>query len=82
MSRTSLSHAEALTMRAARAAEDPREMTLAANETRMIRHVAAILRENPDLTDLQVAKAARLRIRAEMAVLAEKSAAARRRGAA
>ena len=54
-------------------------MTLAANETRLILHIVAIVRENPSLTDKEVANAARLRLRAQMAQLAEKSVAARRR---
>jgi hypothetical protein len=66
-----------LTMRAARAAEDPDEMTLDATLTRLAKFVAAVLRENPTLDDRQAANAARLRMRAEMAQLSRKSAEAR-----
>lgn len=64
--------------RAARAAEDPVEMTADARMTRLIKYAAEIIRENPDLTDLQVANAARLRMKADMTVLARKSAEARK----
>jgi len=68
--------------RAERAAEDPVAMTTEATLTRLAKHVAVVLRENPNLTDKQVANAARLRLRAEMLKLAELSAEARRANAA
>jgi hypothetical protein len=52
-------------------------MTSAARSSRTARHVAAALAKNPDLTPQQAANAARLTIRAEMMLLARKSAAAR-----
>jgi hypothetical protein len=77
MSRSTLSTAEALKARAARAHEDPRAMTQDAMLGRLAKHVVAIVRKNPDLDDAAVAKGARLKLRAEMAELAEKSKAAR-----
>ena len=80
MPRTSPSHAEALSMRAARAAENPQ-----GNDPGRERDAPDPARsspscaENPSLTDKEVANAARLRLRAQMAQLAEKSVAARRR---
>lgn len=68
-------------MRAARAHEDPVEMTTDATLTRLARYVTEVLRKNPELNDLQVARAARLKMRADMTKLAEKSAAARARRA-
>ena len=68
---------DGLIARAGRAAEDPNEMTRDATLTRLAKHVAAVLRENPALDDRQAANAARLRLRAEMAQLGRKSAAAR-----
>lgn len=68
---------DGLIMRAGRAAENPVEMTRDATLTRLAKHVAAVLRENPDLDDKQAANAARLRLRAEMADLAKRSARAR-----
>lgn len=65
-------------MRAARATEDPGTMTSGARETAWIKEAAAVIRANPDLNDREVANAVRLRVRARMATLAEKSAAARR----
>lgn len=53
-------------------------MTADARMTRLIKYAAEIIRENPDLTDLQVANAARLRMKADMTVLARKSAEARK----
>lgn len=69
---------DGLIARAGRAAEDPQEMTKDATLTRLARHCIAVIKENPDLDEKQVAKAARLKLRAEMALLARKSAAARR----
>jgi hypothetical protein len=77
--RRSLSKGEALTMRAARAHEDPVAMTSDATWTRMARYVAEEWQKNPDLTEEQVARAARLRMRADMTVMAEKREAARRK---
>ncbi len=70
--------ADGLVARAGRAAEDPQEMTRDATLTRLARHVAEVLKENPELTAEQAARGARLRLKAEMAVLARKSAAKRR----
>jgi hypothetical protein len=67
-----------LTMRAGRAAEDPAEMTAPATMTRMAKYVAAVLKENPDLTAEQAAKGAVLKLRADMGQLARRSADARR----
>jgi hypothetical protein len=72
MPRRTLTSADALTMRAARAAEDPVKMTADATLSRLASHVVALHEENPDLTPGQLAKAARLRLRAEMAALAER----------
>lgn len=69
--------ADGLIARAGRAAEDPHEMTRDATLTRLAKHVAAVLRENPSLDDRQAANAARLRLRAEMTQLARRSASAR-----
>jgi hypothetical protein len=46
--------------------------------TRLARHVAIVLRKNPDLTDRQAANAARLLLRDEMTQLAKRSVAVRR----
>jgi hypothetical protein len=78
MARRKYGPADGLIARAGRAAEDPQEMTKDATLTRLAKHVAAVLRENPELTDQQAANAARLRMKAEMARLSRKSAAARR----
>lgn len=64
--------------RAGRAHEDPKAMTEAANRSRMARHVAAALKENPGLTAEQAAEAGRERLRAEMTRLARAAADARR----
>lgn len=77
MGRHTLSRAEALKARAARARENPYRMTSDANIGRLAKHVVALINENPDLDDASLAKAARLRLRAEMAELAEKSVKAR-----
>jgi hypothetical protein len=71
-----------LTMRAGRAAEDPHAMTVDATLGRLAKHMAAVHTENPDLTPDELARAARLRLRAEMGQLARKSAAARQARAA
>lgn len=70
--------ADGLIARAGRAHEDPVEMTAPATMTRMAKYVAAVLKENPDLTAEQAAKGAVLKLRADMVMLARKSAAARR----
>lgn len=70
--------ADGLIARAGRAHEDPKEMTRDAYIGRLAKHVTALLRENPELTDLEIAKAARLRLRAEMARASRKSAEVRR----
>jgi hypothetical protein len=69
-------------MRAGRATEDTYEMTRDATLTRLAKYVAAVLRENPNLDDRQAANAARLRLRTDMAKLAQKSAEARAVGKA
>ena len=69
--------ADGLIARAGRAAEDPHAMTTDATLGRLARICAAIVKENPDLTPEQVAKGARLQLRAEMAQLGRKSAEAR-----
>lgn len=73
-----LTTAQALNARAGRAHEDPAAMTADAYLGRLAKYVVAIVRQNPDLTDAQLAKAARLKLRAEMAQRAEKSAAVRK----
>lgn len=73
--RTSLA---GLTARAGRAAEDPCEMTVPATMHRMAKYVAAVLKENPDLTADQAARAAALKLRADMGQLARKSVASRK----
>lgn len=78
MGRKSLTRGEALIMRAGRAHEDPVAMTSDALLGRLARHVIDIVRANPDLTDDQVARGARLRVKAEMTRRAELSAAARK----
>lgn len=52
--------------RAARATEDPKEMTAVATLSRLAPYVARILRENPGLTDKEAGKAAALLLRADM----------------
>jgi hypothetical protein len=78
MSRATITTAEALKARAGRAHEDPRAMTADAMIGRLAKHVVAIVRKNPELPDADVAKGARLLLKAEMAELAEKSARARK----
>lgn len=53
-------------------------MTADATMTRLAKHVAAVLRKNPELTDKQAANGARLLLKDEMQQLALRSAAARR----
>lgn len=65
-------------MRAARAAEDPVAMTTDATLVRLAKYVAQVLRENPNLDDLQAARAAKLKLRADMTLMAEKREAGRR----
>jgi hypothetical protein len=65
---------EALKARAARAAEDPVAMTTDAILGRLAIHVVGLHEENPDLAPAQLAKGARLRLRAEMAALNERKA--------
>ena len=69
---------DGLRARAGRAHEDPVAMTSDATLTRLGKHIATALKRNPDLTPKQAANAGRLLLRAEMAELAAKSAAARR----
>lgn len=78
MARRTLSTGGALKARAGRAHEDPYDMTVDALLGRLAKHAIEIIRLNPDLDDKAVAKGARLKLRAEMAELAEKSAAARK----
>jgi hypothetical protein len=78
MGRRTMTTAEALRARAGRAHEDPVAMTQAANDTKIARAVAEVLKLNPELTPLQAARGARLKIKAEMAALAARSATARR----
>jgi hypothetical protein len=78
MGRRTLSKVEALSMRAARAHEDPVAMTTDAILTRLARYVARVLKQNPELTEAQAANAARLLLRADMTAMAEKREAARR----
>lgn len=73
--------ADGLIARAGRAHEDPAEMTRDATETRIARYIVEVLKENPDLTPLEAARGGRLRMRADMARLAQKSAAARKEAA-
>jgi hypothetical protein len=77
MGRHTLSTADALKARAGRAHEDPRAMTMDAMLGRLARHVVTIVRKNPDLDDKDVAKGARLMLKAEMAERAEQSKRAR-----
>jgi hypothetical protein len=69
---------QGLRARAGRAAESPADMTRDATLTRLAKFVAQVLKQNPDLTPLEAANAARLLLKAEMAQLAQKSAEARR----
>ncbi len=78
MSRSTMTRADALQARAARAHEDPYGMTVDAMLARLSTFAVEIIRLNPDLTDAQVAKGARLKLKAEMAKRAEQSAAARK----
>jgi hypothetical protein len=78
MPRHALTPTTALKARAARAHEDPVAMSADAYLGRLAKHVVALIKLNPDLTDAQLAKGARLRLRAEMAERAQQSAAARR----
>lgn len=55
-------------------------MTRDANLTRIATFIAEALQENPELTPKQAANAGRLKLRAAMAELSQKSAAARRAG--
>jgi hypothetical protein len=55
-------------------------MTQAANDTKIARAVAEVLKKNPELTPLQAAKAGRLLLKDEMTQLARKSAEARKAG--
>ncbi len=82
MPRRTLSTARALDMRARRAPDDPLSMTTDATLARLANHVVALHEENPDLTAPQLAKGARLRLKAEMAVLGERAAKAKRDRAA
>ena len=78
MGRKTLSKGDALAMRAARAHEDPVAMATDATLTRLARYVARVLKKNPDLSEEEAAKAARLLLRADMTRMAEKREAARR----
>jgi hypothetical protein len=77
MPRSTMTTAEALKARAGRAHEDPRAMTQDAMLGRLARFVVEIIRKNPDLDDKDVAKGARLKLKAEMAERAAQSAKAR-----
>lgn len=68
---------DGLIARSGRAHEDPAEMTVPATMTRMAGYVAAVLKENPDLTAEQAARGAVLKLRADMARAGRKSAASR-----
>jgi len=70
--------ADGLIARAGRAHEDPHEMTAPATMTRMASYVAAVLKENPDLTADQAARGTVLKLRADMAKLGRRSAEARK----
>ncbi len=70
--------ARQLHARAGRAAENPLDMTLAANVDRLGKHIAAALIANPGLTPKEAAKAGRLLLRDEMLQLSRKSADARK----
>jgi hypothetical protein len=74
--------AQGLHARAGRVAENPLDMTQAANVDRLGKHIAAALKANPELTPQQAAKAGRLLLKDEMAQLAEKSKTARAQRAA
>ena len=80
MSRTSRVYtpADGLIARAGRAHEDPATMTAPATLSRMAGYCIKVLKANPNLTEKQAVKAATLLLRADMAKLARKSAAARR----
>jgi hypothetical protein len=65
-------------MRAARAHEDPAEMTTDATWGRIGRYVYRVVKQNPALTEDQATRAARLQMRADMTRMAEKREAARR----
>jgi hypothetical protein len=55
--------------RAARASENPYEMTRAARDSRHARLRSQVIAENPDLSGAEVEAAVRLLVRAEMAAL-------------
>jgi hypothetical protein len=76
--RRKLSRGQALSMRAERAHEDPAAMTSDATWVRQARYVAEVLQKNPALSPLEAARAARLKMRADMTLMAEKREAARR----
>jgi len=78
MGRHDLSRAEAIMARAGRSAEDPREMTEVARMAWLLRFVADAYAENPDRPRKEIVAAAKLKMRAHMAALGRKSAAARR----
>jgi len=78
MPRRTFDSATGVHARAGRAHEDPVAMTADATMTRLAKHVAAVLRKNPELTDKQAANGARLLLKDEMQQLALRSAAARR----
>lgn len=59
-------HQRATLARAARASEDPAEMTASATMTRMAKYTARVLKDNPALTVDQAARAATLLCRADM----------------
>lgn len=69
---------DGLIARAGRAHEDPHEMTKAAVAGRKAKFVAQALAKNPNLSTEEAQRAGQLLMRAEMARLAQRSAAARR----
>lgn len=66
--------ADGVIARAGRASEDPHAMTDDARWGKIAKHVAIVLKENPNLTAEQAAKAGRLRLRAEMTKLSRSRA--------
>jgi len=78
MPRTSLSPAEALHARAGRAHEDPYAMTTDALMQRLGEMIFEVIALNPYLGKKETVKAARLKLKAEMAMRAQQSARARR----
>jgi hypothetical protein len=70
---------DGLIARAGRAHENPAAMTADATWVRMAKYIAEVLQKTPELTPIEAARAGKLLMRADMARLAKRSAAARQR---